>query len=278
MRSMRNLTELLECLPPRQPDANKYDFGAVLILAGDQGMAGAGRISAEACLRCGAGLVLLATHPAHAEIAGLGCPELICHGIKDVDSLSPLLQKVRVLVVGPGLSDSAWSQQGVQFLLQKDHLPTVIDAGALDFIKLMSGSHPNWIITPHVGEAARLLDCHSVDIQADRIKAIKALQKKYGCVGVLKGANTLIADGQVVHKLEAGNPGMASAGMGDLLTGVIAALIAQGCSLSDAAQLGALLHATAGDQCAREAGQRGMLALDLLPYLHKYINAGIKNC
>ncbi|MCX7122334.1 MAG: NAD(P)H-hydrate dehydratase [Gammaproteobacteria bacterium] len=269
---MRNLADLLKYLPLRKAEANKYDFGSVLILAGDEGMAGAGRICAEACLRCGAGLVILATHPSHAETASLACPEIICHGIHDPKELEPFLKKAKVLALGPGLTQSPWSQSSLQFLLHYTHLPMVIDAGALNFIKPMSGPHPHWILTPHVGEAARLLDCTVEQIQADRLKAVNALQQKYGGVIVLKGAHTLIADGKEVNTIEAGNPGMASAGMGDLLTGVIAALIAQDCSLTDAAQLGALLHATACDQCAAEQGERGILALDLLPYLHRLIN------
>jgi NAD(P)H-hydrate epimerase len=265
------LAELIKSLPSRKKDANKRDFGSVLVFAGDEGMPGAARICAEASIRVGAGLVILATHPSHSASATVARPEIICHGLSNTLQLSPILNHSTVMAIGPGLTQSAWSQEFTKFLLGHT-LPTVIDAGALDIIKPMTGSHSNWIITPHPGEAARLLDTTATAIQQDRVKAIQTLQQRYGCVVVLKGAGSLIHDGKAIYRCEQGNPGMASAGMGDLLTGIIAGLIAQGLPLSDAAKLGVCLHAAAGDLAAHTEGQRGLLALDLLPFVRKLLN------
>ncbi len=262
----------LKKLSARALDANKYDFGPVFIFAGHKGMPGAARLCAEGCLRAGAGMVILATHPAHADAIAMSRPEMICHGIEEMHQLSALVKKAKVLAVGPGLTQDHWCVEGVEMLLQQTHLPMVIDAGALAIIKPKIGKHPQWILTPHVGEAAILLDLTPQQVQRDKVAAAQELQKRYGAVVVLKGAKTLVVSQQSVETVQAGNPGMASAGMGDVLTGVIAGLVAQDIDLNEAAYLGATLHAMAGDECAKREGLLGMLALDLLPYLRNKIN------
>lgn len=264
------LNALLKKMPPRAKDANKRDFGHALIFAGDEGMPGAARICAEGCMRVGAGLVTLATHPHHAAFATINRPEIISYGIHNTLQFSSILQKATVLAVGPGLSQSAWSREFTEFLLSFT-LPTVIDGGALDIIKPMHGIHNNWIITPHPGEAARLLDTTASIIQNNRVAAIMELHQRYGGVVVLKGAGTLIKEDNTLYICKAGNPGMASAGMGDLLTGVITGLLAQGLSYLDAAKLGVMLHATAGDIASND-GERGLLALDFIPYIRVLLN------
>jgi NAD(P)H-hydrate epimerase len=150
--------------------------------------------------------------------------------------------------------------------------PMVIDADALNLLAQDPVSSANWILTPHPGEAARLLNCNTADVQSDRFAAAQTLQQRYGGVVVLKGSGTIIADNEGhIAVCDAGNPGMATGGMGDILTGIIAGFLAQGLSLGDAARLGVCLHATAADEAAIE-GERGLLASDLMPCLRRLVN------
>ena len=151
-------------------------------------------------------------------------------------------------------------------------LPLVVDADALNLIAQEPVRSDHWILTPHPGEAARLLNTTSTEVQADRIAAVKAIQEKYAGVIVLKGSGTLVLNAQGSTSIcSAGNPGMASAGMGDVLTGTIAGLLAQGLSLDDAAKVGVCIHAAAADEAAEE-GERGLLARDLMPWLRRFVN------
>jgi NAD(P)H-hydrate epimerase len=270
-----HLPSLIAQLPKRPFHAHKGDFGTALIVAGSAGMAGAARLCSEACARTGAGLTILATHPDYAALLSMVRPEIMSYGITSPEVLPPLLARATVLALGPGLIAGNWTESVLSQALQTA-LPTVIDAGALDFICPQIGAHPNWILTPHPGEAARLLQTTSHVIQANRLLAIKQLQAKYGCVVVLKGAGSLICTGTHSYICPAGNPGMASGGMGDVLTGIITGLLAQSLSLRLAAQLGVMLHACAGDQAKARQGERGLLALDLLRYLPGLLNQVIK--
>jgi len=260
-------------LPPRRPSAHKGEFGHVLVLGGDHGMAGAARLAGEAALRSGAGLVSLATRPAHAAVTSAARPELMCHGVDTAEELRPLLARADVLAIGPGLGRQTWGAALLGAGLDSG-LPVVLDADALNLLAVAPEVRPGWVLTPHPGEAARLLGTDTATVQADRPAAARAIQARYGGVAVLKGAGTLIVDEQGMAVCTAGNPGMASGGMGDLLTGVIAALLAQGLSSGAAARLGVCLHAQAGDRAA-EAGQRGLLASDLLPPLRALVNGGV---
>jgi hydroxyethylthiazole kinase-like uncharacterized protein yjeF len=264
------ITSLKRLLTPRSRTAHKGDFGHVLVVGGDYGMAGAVRMAGEAALRVGAGLVSVATRPQHIDIVSNMRPELMCHGIRTTNDLKKLLARATVIALGPGLGQSTWSKKLFHYLL-KSPQAKVIDADALNLLALHPQKNNNWILTPHVGEAARLLNCTSKEIQTDRLAAAKQLQKKYGGVIVLKGAGTLIITDKTASICKAGNPGMASGGMGDVLTGVIAGLVAQKINLQHAAELGVYLHATAGDLAAKE-GERGLLASDLMPYLRKLVN------
>lgn len=258
-------------LPPRGRTANKSDFGHVLVIGGDYGMAGAVRMAGEAAARVGAGLVSVATRPEHIDIVSSTRPELMCHGIKKVKDLDLLLKRATIIALGPGLGQSTWSQQLFKKIMS-NKLPKVIDADGLNLLAKKPVRGKNWILTPHPGEAARLLKTTTDAIQADRFTAALKLHKKYGGVIVLKGAHTIIVseDGKLTT-CTLGNPGMASGGMGDVLTGVIAGLLAQGLDLSKAAELGVFVHAAAGDEAAKD-GERGLLALDLMPYLRKLVN------
>jgi len=265
---------LQQILPARQASAHKGEFGHVLVIGGDTGMTGAVQMSAEAAARSGAGLVTVATRKAHAvQITALR-PELMCHGVEQATELDPLLAKATVVAIGPGLGQSGWAQQLLLRVLESD-LPLVVDADALNLISEQSVTRQNWILTPHPGEAARLLACSTQQVQDDRFAAVQAIAEKYNAVTLLKGSGSLVFDPQThgCHLCREGNPGMASGGMGDVLTGLIAGLLAQGISLHDATCCGVYTHAVAADRVA-EVGERGMLATDLLPVIRRLLNDG----
>ncbi|HLD84238.1 MAG TPA: NAD(P)H-hydrate dehydratase [Coxiellaceae bacterium] len=265
-------SQLSQAFKKRPRDANKGDFGHVLVIGGDYGFGGAVHMAAEAALRVGAGLVSVATHAEHVLSINETRPEIMCHAVEEPIALESLLKKATVIVVGPGLQQNNWSKDLFKTAL-KTIKPTVVDADALNLLSKNPQKENHWILTPHVGEAARLLSCDSHGIQKDRVHAIKTLVKKYDGVVVLKGAGTLIADKKEGPFIcNAGNPGMASGGMGDVLSGVIGGLLAQHFSLLSAAKTGVMLHALAGDLAAKEKGERGLLASDLMPYLQRLVN------
>lgn len=260
-----------KALPPRKRSAHKGDFGHLLLVGGGPGMPGAIRLAGEAALRCGAGRVSVATHPSHCAAITAGRAELMCHAIEDPSELTPLLETADTLGLGPGLGTAAWGRALFQKAVRAD-LPTVLDADALNLLAASPLKREDWILTPHPGEAGRLLGVSAAGIQADRIGAIAELKKKYGGTIVLKGAGSLVSSEQGPAWIcTGGNPGMASPGMGDVLTGVVAALLAQGLSPEAAAAFGVEIHARAGDQAAR-AGQRGLIASDLLQELRSLVN------
>ena len=265
------LDDLRGMLPPRPLNSHKGDYGHVLIIGGNHGMGGAARMAAEAAARLGAGLVSVATRTAHAHVITAQRPELMVHGVDDDQAVASLIEGATILVVGPGLGRDEWAQ-GLLAAALKAERPMVIDADALN---LLAGTEQrvtdNAILTPHPGEAARLLESTAHTVQANRPHAVQQLRKAYGGVWVLKGAGTLIcSDGQLNSCLH-GHPGMASGGMGDVLSGMLGALLAQGLDAPSAACLGVALHAAAGEEAARVDGGRGLLALDLLPHARRLL-------
>ncbi len=302
-RLVRN-SALARWLPSRGRNANKGDYGHVLCVGGDHGTAGAIALTAEAALRSGAGLVSVATRADHVVMLLARRPELMVRGIEfcisgarasgaraseagpsaahtsaahtsaEMGGFQALCERASVLAIGPGLGRGEW---GRTLLAAAFHAgkPLVLDADALNLIAESSKTKSlrDAIITPHPGEAARLLGITTDEVQGDRYAAVQELAKRYGCCVVLKGAGTVIAapDAKPVV-IAAGNPGMASGGMGDVLTGVIAAMRAQHLPAFDAAVCGALLHALAGDAAANKGGERGLLASDLLWQLRRRAN------
>ena len=266
----RDLPACLEMLPRRRRDAHKGSYGHVLVAGGDRGMGGAALMAAEAAGRCGAGLVSAATRPEYTAAFASRRPEVMAHGINSGLELQPLLSRATVIAIGPGLGQAPWAEQLLQQVLATD-LSLVIDADALnllaDRVSAASRRRDNWVLTPHPGEAARLLGTTTAEVQADRFGAVQELQHRFGGVALLKGPGTLVCGGEQVFVCSGGNPGMASGGMGDVLTGVVSGLLAQGLAALDAACLGVCLHARAGDLAAVEGGERGVLATDLMPYL-----------
>ena len=257
-------------LPPRSRTSHKGDFGHVLVVGGTRGFVGASYLAGEAAARVGAGLVSLATQAQQAMTPSLTRPEIMHHPIEEAAQLIPLLKNTSVVAVGPGLGQTKLAHILLAKVLESDH-PMVVDADALNLLAGEPAYSKNWILTPHPGEAARLLACAVNQIQSDRVAAAKALQLRYGGVIILKGSGTVIVDDNSVRICQDGNPGMAGGGMGDVLTGLIAGLLAQGLELANAAVLGVCLHAAAADKSAVD-GERGMLASDLMPWIRKLIN------
>jgi len=258
-------------LSPRKRNAHKGDFGHVLVIGGGAGMPGAVRLCGEAALRSGAGLVSIATDPAHAAFITVDRPELMSVGVANAQDLQPLLEKATIIALGPGLGSNDWSQTLFDAALQSG-LPLVVDADALNLLATTDERRDDWVLTPHPGEAARLLDTSSNDIQADRSGALASLRQKYGGTVILKGSGSLVSSHDGPDWLcSAGNPGMASPGMGDVLTGIVVAMRAQGLAPERAAVAAVEIHAQAGDAAAA-AGQRGLLASDLLEELRAWVN------
>ena len=271
--SRLELEPLLQRLPVRPATAHKGLYGTVLVVGGDYGLAGAVALASEAALRCGAGLVQVATRSAHVTALVARAPEVMPRGIDSVSDFTPMLEAADVLVVGPGLGQSPWAVALLQLALRSGK-PLVLDADGLNL--LASGALGyiapayNRVLTPHPGEAARLLSCTTAEVQKDRFAAVSALQARWGGVVILKGNGSLISDGNNILLSDYGNPGMASGGMGDVLSGVIGALLAQHLPPVEAAALGVCLHGAAADAAA-EKGQRGLAASDLIPHMRSLL-------
>lgn len=259
-------------LPRRNKHAHKGDFGHTLVIGGDYGMGGAVRMAAEAAVRTGSGLVTVATRPEHVTIVSGSRPELMCHAVTQATDCERLLARATVAVLGPGLGQSEWGQSLYELVMDTS-LPKVVDADALTLLANQPTHHDHWILTPHPGEAARLLGCTTEDVQNDRLGSARRLQSRYGGQVILKGAGTLICDDeQELFLCRYGNAGMASGGMGDILSGVLGGLIAQGVPMRLAAQAGVTLHALAADRVAARDGERGLLATDVMNEIRAFLN------
>lgn len=257
---------------PRIKNSNKSLYGHVLVIGGGIGMPGATVLAANAALRAGAGMVSIAFDPQYAVSVLPQLPEVMFYGIKSIDKLKHLLEKASVVVLGPGLGVDSWAEEIFNTVISCQ-LPLIVDASALRLLAKNPQYDDNWILTPHPGEAGALLNKETNDIQNNRLKACQNIQKIYGGSVILKGVGTIIHSGNdETFVCSRGNPGMATAGMGDLLTGIIAALVAQGMTISQAAKNGVLLHAIAGDRAARAEGMRGLMASDLMPYIRACVN------
>lgn len=265
------LDALQRLLPRRARGAHKGNFGHVLVVGGDEGMAGAALMASLAAGRVGAGLVSCATRAEHVPALVARAPEVMALGVRSGSELQAVLARASVVVIGPGLGQAAWGEQLLAEVLRAEK-PLVVDADALNLLARRPTLRSNWILTPHPGEAARLLGVSTAEIQADRFAAAKLLQQRFGGAVILKGAGTLVATAAGVGVASYGNPGMASGGMGDVLSGVLGALLAQGLSVDRAAEFGVCLHGRAGDLAAAD-GERGLLATDLLPHLRRLVNA-----
>ena len=260
----------IRSLPRRGATAHKGTNGRVLILGGNQGMPGSVRLSGEAALRVGAGLVRVATHERHADAIALQFPPLMSSAVMDVATTRRWCDWADALVLGPGLGTDDWASMMMEAASVWKR-PVVVDADALNLLPRNQDKHPLRVLTPHPGEAARLLDTDIQTVEADRFAAARAIVNTYGGVCVLKGAGTIVANAEAIFVNALGNPGMATAGTGDALAGVIGALLARGHSPLDAARIGVSLHGRAGDIAAEE-GIVGMTSLDLVNSLRAAAN------
>jgi NAD(P)H-hydrate epimerase len=197
-------------------------------------------------------------------------PELMVHGIEDVRDADQLIDRASVIVIGPGLGRDTWAH-GLLDRVMQSRKPMVVDADGLTLLAHEPARCESWVLTPHVGEAARLLGCTNEDVSNDRFSAVVQIQQKYGGVVVLKGAGTLVCSPDI-RVCPYGNPGMATAGMGDILSGIIGAVMAQGVPQPRAAELAVWAHARAGDIEAEANGERGMVAGDILTRLRTVLN------
>lgn len=265
-------------LPKRPRNSHKGHYGWLLGVGGDHGMSGAMRLCGEAALRTGAGKVTLLTHPVHAATLNIGCPELMVRGISDTDETAKFLEGADVVVLGPGLGQGDWSRAMLRASVGFNG-PMVLDADALNLlasdpgVKKMNPGKQDWVLTPHPAEAARLLKTDSRAIQKDRVGAAIELAGRSQSVVVLKGCGSVVANPDGDYAIcPLGNPGMASGGTGDVLSGVIGAMLAQGLDAWSAARAGVVVHACAGDQVAARTGERGLLASDMIDQLPRVVN------
>jgi len=263
-------TDVEAALPRRRRTSHKGDHGHVLVVGGGPGMPGAARLAGEAALRAGAGLVTLAVHPDSTAVVAAR-PELMCRAIRSVEDLGAVLERATVVAVGPGLGRSKWSRAVFAAALDAG-LPAVVDADGLSLLAESRRSRDDWVLTPHPGEAARLIGSTSARVQRHRLATARSLQAMYGGHLVLKGAGSIVqSPGDLPRLCDRGNPGMASGGMGDVLTGIIAGIAAQCGDLGHAARAGVFVHAQAGDLAARR-GERGLIAGDVLERVRACVN------
>jgi len=275
---MRRIDEadIAAALPRRAREAHKGSSGRVLVIGGGLGMPGAIRMAGIAALRVGAGLVTVAGSPENLTAVTTAHPELIYLSAGSANVPEEALHAASVVAIGPGLGTGEWAQRLFAQFLRLARGPAVLDADALNLLaREPARLRADWILTPHPGEAARLLGVATPDVQADRLAAVRELHSKYGAVCVLKGAGSLVASGidgaAELHICDRGNPGMATAGMGDVLTGVIAGLRAQIADSALATRVAVLVHALAGDSAA-QGGQRGLIASDVVAELRGWVN------
>ncbi|KMT64408.1 bifunctional ADP-dependent NAD(P)H-hydrate dehydratase/NAD(P)H-hydrate epimerase [Catenovulum maritimum] len=268
------LNQIKHLLKPRKRNSHKGTFGHLVCIGGDKGMSGAIKLTAEAALRTGAGKVTVLTHPDNVNLVAASSPELIVYGVNGITSeVKRLVAAADAIAIGPGLGKTGWANGLMQLIAESD-VAKVVDADGINWLAEHKLKNQNWILTPHPTEAARLLDQSTANIQANRFATAVEIQAKYGGSVILKGCGSLIASYQRVAICRQGNPGMAAAGMGDLLTGIVGALLAQGFRQDVAAELATCIHAEAGDLAAID-GERGMKASDLLPKVRKLVNQAV---
>lgn len=264
--SSQQLVRTVPALPRRRRDAHKGTFGTVVVLAGSDGMLGAAVLTATAALRGGAGLVQVAVPPALRSAMAIAVPCATTIDRSDRAVVRAALAAASAVVVGPGLGAVAATRRLVQAVLRDSRASVVLDADALNVLAPLRRplvAKAPLVLTPHPGEAARLLEVASVEVQRDRRAALQALVGASGAVAVLKGSRTLVGDDRRWFQNRTGNPGMATGGSGDVLAGLLGALLAQGLPAFDAACLAVHVHGAAGDRVASRLGEAGLIASDL---------------
>lgn len=268
-------------LPVRAHDAHKGECGSVLVIAGSAGMTGAGCLASRAALRAGAGVVLWTIPKSLDSIAETMSAEVMTLPIPDTPGGSPAMEAREILVeaaretdcvlLGPGLPVAGDTGELMRLLIPEIYPPLVLDGGALtaigDDMMIVRKRSGATIMTPHPGEMGRLTKKTTAEVQSRREEFAVKYAKLSGAVVALKGAGTIVSDGKDKYLNSSGNPGMATAGSGDVLGGVIAALVAQGMAPFEAAKLGVHLHGRAGDLAAEQKGVHGVIASDMVELL-----------
>jgi NAD(P)H-hydrate epimerase len=259
-------------LPIRKQSTHKGDVGLLLAIGGNEGMPGAIRLASEAALRSGAALVSVCSHETNHILIHSSQPELMIAGanVKQLFNNNSL-SKVKLVLIGPGLGTNQWATDLFTYVLTLNK-PMVVDADALNILSKRSQYCDNWVLTPHPGEAARLLACSLTDVENDRFESARKIAQKYGGICVLKGAGTIVSDGSVCWLNTTGNPSMASGGMGDVLAGIIAALFMQMGDKLAAVRLAVFLHGLIADQIVAQQGSIGLLASDIIAQIPTAIN------
>lgn len=272
--------DVLALLPDRKENAHKGNFGKVLLLCGSRGFTGAAYLAAMGALRAGAGLVYLGVPESIYQIEAIKLNEAIVFPLPDREGMLcpeaiPLLEQrlpqMDAVVLGCGLGQSQGAEGVVRWVLEQARCPVVLDADGINLIgrhrDVLRGRAGVTILTPHQGEFVRL----GFPIGEDRMASARQAARELGCVMVLKGHGTCVTDGQREYINPTGNPGMAVGGSGDVLAGIIGSLLGQGLAPLEAAACGCWVHGAAGDQCARDLGQYGMLPTDMLNALPRLL-------
>ena len=275
-----NRQKVLKILPKRVTDAHKGDFGRILLLCGSKGYTGAAALAAMGALRCGAGLVHLGVPESIYAIEATKLNEPIVFSLPDesgmfspnaVEKIVELLPKMDAVLIGPGIGNSSGTFAVVKAVLEHASCPVVLDADGINVlsghIDLLRGRTGPTVLTPHAGEFKRL----GFELTADREAAARNFAAHTGTILLLKGHRTVISDGNTTYCNLTGNPGMAVGGSGDVLAGMITALLGQNIPPLEAAACAAWLHGAAGDLCAKKLGQYGMLPTDMLQVLPRLL-------
>ena len=261
----------------RPSDAHKGDFGHVLVVGGNIGFGGAGLLASKAAVHSGAGLVSLATRSCHLSASLSFCPEVMVKPVDSGQALEKHLNSPSVICLGPGLGKDYWSEQVIYKSLEaakKNNLPMLIDADGLNLLPKFQKKLPlpkKIILTPHVGEASVLLNTSKENIKKNRIKSAIKISKKFSAVVVLKGKDSVVCWKDKYFICEKGNAGMATGGMGDVLSGIISSFVAQKMTLFNAACLGVDLHAEAADEYADTLGENGLTPTDVLEIVKELV-------
>ncbi len=269
----RNIpNEIKEILPKRKPDTHKGTYGRVGIIAGSKGMTGSAYLAATAALKSGSGLVYSIVPEELSDIMSVKFTEIIVKSYNDIDACLNHLEKIDGLVLGPGLGQDYYKKDLVERILTQFKGPIVLDADGINLIdnpKVLFNREGITVITPHPGELARLLNTDTKEIQKKRIYYSKYTSNKYNVITVLKGNETLVSSNDELYKNETGNPGMATAGSGDVLSGMIISFICQGIEPFKACKLATYSHGLAGDLAKEEKGEYGLVATDILDFIPK---------
>jgi NAD(P)H-hydrate epimerase len=274
----------------RQPNTNKGDYGKIVIVSGSYGMAGASFLCCKGAYKSGAGLVYLCIPRSIYPILGTKLTCTVVHPVDETpqgtfsqtsyNQIIKVAQRCDVIAIGPGITTHNQTKMLVKDLIRNLQIPIVIDADGLNSIsdkpEILKEARSDIIITPHPGELSRLIKTSIPEIQKAREKFAKDTAKRFGVITVLKGYKTVVSDGKRVFINTTGNPGMASGGSGDVLTGMIAGLIGQGYPLFESACTGVYLHGLAGDLAAKKYGEISMIATDILEFLPEAFKVYLK--